>query len=199
MLLASAWATRAWAASSCCSACATAARALVTSALAERRLLPVLTVVMGTLTLAARHWPWRWRARPQRSRRRPDSRCGSSSAMGSPGFDELVLFDVDLDDLAGDARADLNEVAVDLRVVGVFAEGGVPPEAEGDERDHSNTTTMMPAPVDCGVSDLRSAVRSQFRLSPVRCIGCCWVGSATFTSLLSTSCSPARLRARGPG
>ena len=31
--------------------------------------------------------------------------------------DELLLLDIDMDDLAGDARADLVEVAVDLGVV----------------------------------------------------------------------------------
>ncbi len=49
------------------------------------------------------------------------------------GFDLLVVVDIDLDDLTGDPRADLEEVAVDLRVVGAFGEGGVPVE-EGCRR-----------------------------------------------------------------
>ena len=47
---------------------------------------------------------------------------------GLAGLDLLVVLDVDLDDLAGDAGADLVEVAVDLGVVGVFGEGGAPVE-----------------------------------------------------------------------
>ena len=53
----------------------------------------------------------------------------------------LVVIDVDLDDLAGDARADLIEVAVDLSVVGVFGKGGAPVEdaraddEKNDDRD----------------------------------------------------------------
>ena len=52
-------------------------------------------------------------------------------------FDLLVVVDVDLDDLAGDARADLIEIAVDLGVVGVFGEGGAPVEdaRADDEQD----------------------------------------------------------------
>ncbi len=53
------------------------------------------------------------------------------------GLDLLVVVDVDLDDLAGDARADLVEVAVDLGVVGVFGEGGAPVE-EGADDDQEN-------------------------------------------------------------
>ncbi len=57
--------------------------------------------------------------------------------MGCAGLDGLVVVDVDLDDLAGDAGADLVEVAVDLGVVGVFGEGGAPVEEAGadDEQD----------------------------------------------------------------
>ena len=50
----------------------------------------------------------------------------------------LVLFDVDLRNLAADARAHLDQVTVDLRVVGILAVGGAPPDAEGDEHDHHN-------------------------------------------------------------
>ncbi len=50
------------------------------------------------------------------------------------GLDGLVLFDVDLEDLAADTGADLVEVAVYLGVVGVLSEGGAPVEEAGDER-----------------------------------------------------------------
>ena len=56
---------------------------------------------------------------------------------GRTDFHLLVVFHVDLDDLAGDAGADLVEVAVHLRVVGVFGEGGAPVEdaRADDEQD----------------------------------------------------------------
>ena len=48
----------------------------------------------------------------------------------------LVLVDIYLGNLATDARADLDQVPVDLRVVGIFAEGGVPPDADGGNHQH---------------------------------------------------------------
>ncbi len=57
-------------------------------------------------------------------------------------FDLLVVFDVDFDDLAGHARADLVEIAVHLGVVGVLGEGRAPVEdaraddKQDDDRDH---------------------------------------------------------------
>ena len=52
--------------------------------------------------------------------------------------DELLLLHVDMDDLAGDTRADLIEVAVYLGVVGVFGEGGAPVKEPGADGDHSD-------------------------------------------------------------
>ena len=61
-------------------------------------------------------------------------------------LDQLVLFHIDLDDLAGDARADLDQMAVDLRVVSIFAEGGVPPDPDGDQhQDHDHNHDDAPA------------------------------------------------------
>ena len=70
---------------------------------------------------------------------------------------DLVLFHIDFHDLAGDTRADLNEVAVDLRVVSILAEGGVPPDAEGDEhrhhgRGHKNAPAAGPRHLDLCLS-----------------------------------------------
>ena len=53
---------------------------------------------------------------------------GSISAIGCAGLNLLVVVDVDLDDLPGDTRADLVEIAVDLGVVCVLGEGGAPVE-----------------------------------------------------------------------
>ncbi len=52
------------------------------------------------------------------------------------GLDDLILLDIDLENLAGDARADLNQMAVDLRVIGVFAISGAPPNAQSNQREH---------------------------------------------------------------
>ena len=58
----------------------------------------------------------------------------------------LVVLDVDLDDLAGDAGADLVEIAVDLCVIGVLGEGGAPVEdacaddKQDDDRDDDELT-----------------------------------------------------------
>ena len=46
------------------------------------------------------------------------------------GLHRLVVVDVDLDDVAGDARAHLVEVAVHLRVVGVLGKGRAPVEED---------------------------------------------------------------------
>ena len=54
------------------------------------------------------------------------------------GLHHLVLFHVDLGHLAVDARAHLDQVAVDLRVIGILAVGGAPPDAEGNQRHHHN-------------------------------------------------------------
>ena len=78
-----------------------------------------LTLVMGTLTVA-------WMAAACALARLAWA-CSSGDLIvlgvdlgdGLAGLDLLVVVDVDLDDLAGDARADLIEVAVDLGVVGV--------------------------------------------------------------------------------
>ena len=51
---------------------------------------------------------------------------------GVSGLDLLVLLNVDRQHVAGDARADLEKVAVNLRVVGVLGEGGAPPDADRD-------------------------------------------------------------------
>ncbi len=54
------------------------------------------------------------------------------------GLDLLVVVDVDLDDLAGDARAHLKEVAIDLSVVGALREGRVPVEERADDDEEND-------------------------------------------------------------
>ena len=83
----------------------------------------------------------------------------------------LVLFHVDLDHLAVDARAHLDQVAVHLRVVGILAVGGAPPDAEGDERHHhdgghNRCPCGGTAALDLCLCDRFVWVR-------------CWLGSAT--------------------
>ena len=68
----------------------------------------------------------------------------------------LVLFHVHLGDVAGDARTDLDEVTIDLRVIGVFGVCGAPPDAEGDEyhdneSDDDNTPAAGPRRFDLGL------------------------------------------------
>ena len=48
----------------------------------------------------------------------------------------LVLCHIDLQNLAADARTDLNQVPVDLRVVGILAECPVPPHRDRDRRQN---------------------------------------------------------------
>ena len=50
----------------------------------------------------------------------------------------LVFFDVDLEHLSTDARADLDQMAVDLRVVGILAVGRVPPEPGRRQRQNDH-------------------------------------------------------------
>ena len=50
------------------------------------------------------------------------------------GLYVLILFDVDLDHLPGNPGADLDQVAIHLRVVGVFVIRGVPPEQQARPR-----------------------------------------------------------------
>ena len=58
---------------------------------------------------------------------------------GLADVDALVVFDVDLDDLAGDARADLVEVAVHLCIVRAFGVGGAPVEdARADDKQKND-------------------------------------------------------------
>ena len=84
------------------------------------------------------------------------------------GLDELVLLDVDLEHLAGDARTYLDEVAVDLGIVSVFAEGGAPPETGGDEREHDEDNDEdAPAP---GLRLCNLSFRDRFAR------GRCWTG-----------------------
>ena len=48
----------------------------------------------------------------------------------------LVFYDVDLDHLPRNARADLNQVAIDLGVVSIFAVGRVPPDGYRHRGQH---------------------------------------------------------------
>src|SRR6185437_5336431 len=60
----------------------------------------------------------------------------------------LVFVYIDPGDVPGNARADLGEVTVNLRIVGVFVVGGVPPDAQRDKhhgRDSDNKNAS-PAP-----------------------------------------------------
>ena len=60
--------------------------------------------------------------------------------------DELVFVHVDLGDLAGDAGADLDEMPVDLGVVGIFREGGPPVEiAPGEDENDDDAEDQEPA------------------------------------------------------
>ena len=147
--LALAAATRASAAAACLRACSTAAVAPWTSELVVSTLVFTLTLVMGTLTVA-------WMAAACALARLAWA-CSSGDLIvlgidlgdGRPDVDLLVVVDVDLDDLAGDAGADLIEIAVDLGVVGVFGEGGAPVEdaraddEEDDDRDDDELAARL--------------------------------------------------------
>jgi hypothetical protein len=53
-------------------------------------------------------------------------------------LDHLILIDIDLGDLSGDARTDLDQVSVDLGVVRVFTKCRTPPETHGNQRQDGN-------------------------------------------------------------
>ena len=137
--LALAWATRALAACTCFCAWATEAVEPWTSEPVVLTLVLTLMLVMGTLTVA---WMYCGLGAGEVGlgllERRPGSRVGSISASGCAGLDRLVVLDVDLDDLAGDARADLVEIAVHLGVVGVLGEGGAPVEEAGADDEQQD-------------------------------------------------------------
>ena len=54
------------------------------------------------------------------------------------GLHHLIFIHVNLGHLACNARADLDQVAVHLRVVGAFAIGRAPPQADGNQRQYHN-------------------------------------------------------------
>ena len=57
---------------------------------------------------------------------------------GVARINHLVLFHIDLENLPRDARTHLDQVAVDLRVVGVLGEGRMPPKPGGNQHKHDN-------------------------------------------------------------
>jgi hypothetical protein len=75
----------------------------------------------------------------------------------------LVLLDVDLGDLARNAGAHLDQVAVDLRVVGVFAIGGAPPEPGGNQHEDRNHDSDDDSAAGVRLRDLVAIVRIDLR------------------------------------
>ncbi len=78
-----------------------------------------------------------------------------------PLLDLLVVLDIDLDDLADDAGADLIEVAIDLGVVGVLDEGGVPVEEAGadhQQNDDGDDDELAPRLLRRGLRVMRACV-----------------------------------------
>ena len=92
-------------------------------------------LVMGTLTLAAAALAWALATLPRHFPPQPYSRRIEFGNHVSR-LDDLIFLDIDLENLAADARADLDQMAVDLRVIGVFAISGAPPNAQSNQREH---------------------------------------------------------------
>ena len=67
----------------------------------------------------------------------------------------LVLVHIDLGDVAIDARADLDKVAIDGCVVGVFVIGGVPPEEKSADQQHRDESDDDETAARAGAWNLR--------------------------------------------
>ena len=67
-------------------------------------------------------------------------------------MDGLIFLDIDLDDLAGNAGADLVQIPINLRIVRVLGKGGAPVEEAGDdgEQKHDGNDDETPAGFFCG-------------------------------------------------
>jgi hypothetical protein len=88
--------------------------------------------------------------------------------MTVPLADVLVLIHVDLDRLAVDARADLNEMAVDLGVVGIFRVRRMPVEEPAATTRIRRTIMMMPRRLFLGAALSVPAARRRLEFGPPR-------------------------------
>ncbi len=80
----------------------------------------------------------------------------------------LVLVNIDLRHLAGDARTHLDQVAVHLRIIGVLGEGGVPPEGDRRHEDDCNDNNDDAPAAGPRLYDLGRRIR----LGLYGCCGC---------------------------
>ena len=123
-------------------------------------------MVIGTFTLAAAALASRAGQRRLRVLHRhlvvPRVQLGDRVAR----LHQLVLVHIHLDHLARNARADLDQVAVDLRVVGVFGRRWSATRDRAATSTRTTTTTMtMPLRRDCGCAT--SVLSSARRLAAV--------------------------------